>query len=68
MALLPGIEFTWATAFIPVLNIGLGVKEIMAGTINIGMYIAMFISLVIFAITAIYFSYKKFSDESAILS
>ena len=68
MALLPGIEFTWATAFIPVLNIGLGVKEIIAGTINIGMYIAMFISLVIFAITAIYFSYKKFSDESAILS
>ena len=68
MSLLPGIEFTWATAFIPVLNIGLGVKEIMAGTINIGMYIAMFISLVCFAITAIYFSYKKFSDESAILS
>ena len=68
MALMPGIEFTWATVFIPVLNIGLGVKEIMAGTINIGMYIAMLVSLVTFAIAAIYFSYKKFSDESAILS
>ncbi|WP_394973484.1 ABC transporter permease [uncultured Croceitalea sp.] len=68
MALMPGIEFTWATVFIPVLNIGLGVKEIMAGTINIGMYAAMLVSLVTFAIAAIYFSYKKFSDESAILS
>ncbi|MEM8926639.1 MAG: ABC transporter permease [Bacteroidota bacterium] len=68
MALMPGIEFTWATVFIPVLNIGLGVKEIMAGTVNFGMYGAMLASLVIFAVVAIYFSYKKFSDESAILS
>lgn len=67
MALMPGIEFTWATVFIPVLNIGLGVKEIMAGTINMGMYAAMLLSLIAFAVTAIYFSYKKFSDENAIL-
>jgi sodium transport system permease protein len=67
MALMPGIEFTWATVFIPVLNIGLGVKEIMAGTIDMGMYTAMLISLIAFALAAIYFSYKKFSDENAIL-
>lgn len=68
MALMPGIEFTWATVFVPVLNIGLGVKEIMAGTIDITKYSAMLVSLVVFAVLAIYFSYKKFSDESAILS
>ena len=67
MALMPGIEFTWATVFIPVLNIGLGVKEIMAGTIDMGMYAAMLFSLIAFAVAAIYFSYKKFSDENAIL-
>lgn len=67
MALMPGIEFTWSTVFIPVLNIGLGVKEIMAGTIHTGMYVAMLLSLIAFAITAIYFSYRKFSDENAIL-
>jgi sodium transport system permease protein len=67
MALMPGIEFTWATVFIPVLNIGLGVKEIMAGTIDMGMYAAMLFSLIAFALAAIYFSYKKFSDENAIL-
>lgn len=68
LAMLPGVEFTWATVFIPVLNIGLGVKEIMAGTIDMGMYAAMLISLIAFAVIAIYFSYKKFSDENAILS
>lgn len=67
MALMPGIEFTWATVFVPVLNIGLGVKEIMAGTIDMGMYVAMLLSLIAFAVAAIYFSYKKFSDENAIL-
>lgn len=68
MALVPGIEFSWATVFIPVLNIGLGVKEIMSGTIDMGMYAAMLLSLIAFAVTAIYFSYKKFSDENAILN
>ena len=68
LAMMPGIEFSWATVFIPVLNIGLGVKEIMAGTIDMGLYAAMLISLIAFALGAIYFSYKKFSDESAILS
>lgn len=67
LAMLPGIEFTWATVFIPVLNIGLGVKEIMAGTIDMVQYSAMLISLIAFAVIAIYFSYKKFSDENAIL-
>jgi len=67
LAMLPGIEFTWATVFIPVLNIGLGVKEIMAGTIDMVQYSAMLLSLITFAVVAIYFSYKKFSDENAIL-
>ncbi len=67
MAMLPGIELTWATVFVPVLNIGLGVKEIMAGTIDMAQYAAILISLIAFAVGAIYFSYKKFSDENAIL-
>jgi sodium transport system permease protein len=68
LAMLPGIDFTWSTVFIPILNIGLGVKEIMAGTINMGMYSAMLLSLITFAVAAVYFGYKKLSDENAILS
>ncbi len=67
LAMMPGITLNWTTVFIPVLNIGLGVKEVMAGTINMLQYSAIFISLVAFALGAIYFSYKRFSDENAIL-
>lgn len=67
LAAMPGIEFTWATVFIPVLNIGLGVKEIAAGTIDMTLFTVMLVSLLAFAVGSIYLSYKKFSDESAIL-
>ncbi|PCJ97931.1 MAG: sodium ABC transporter permease [Flavobacteriaceae bacterium] len=67
LAMMPGIELSWTTVLIPVLNIGLGVKEIMAGTIDMMQYVTILISLIAFAMGAIYFSYKKFSDENAIL-
>jgi len=67
LALMPGIELTWTTVLIPVLNIGLGVKEIMAGTIDMVQYAVILLSLLAFAVGAVYFSYRKFSDENAIL-
>ncbi|MEE9363909.1 MAG: ABC transporter permease [Cellulophaga sp.] len=67
LAMMPGVELTWTTVWIPVLNIGLGVKEIMAGTINMLQYATILISLVAFAVGTIYLSYKKFSDENSIL-
>lgn len=67
LALMPGIELSWTTVLIPVLNIGLGVKEIMAGTIDMTQYAVILFSLLAFAVGAVYFSYRKFSDENAIL-
>ncbi|MFP2996787.1 ABC transporter permease [Spongiivirga sp. MCCC 1A20706] len=67
LALLPGIELTWATVFVPVLNIGLAVKEITAGTMDGLQYVVILLSLLLFSIGAIYLSYKRFSDENAIL-
>jgi sodium transport system permease protein len=67
LAMVPGIELTWATVIVPVLNIGLGVKEIMAGTIDMAQYAIILLSLIAFAVAAIYFSHKRFSDENAIL-
>lgn len=67
IALMPGVELTWSTVLVPVLNIGLGVKEIMAGTIDMLQYSVILISLILFALGAVYFSYRKFSDENAIL-
>ncbi|MEX0273692.1 MAG: ABC transporter permease, partial [Flavobacteriaceae bacterium] len=67
LAMMPGIELNWTTAFIPVLNIGLAIKEVMAGTINMAYYSVILVSLIAFAIGAIYLSYRKFNDERAIL-
>ncbi|NHF58372.1 ABC transporter permease [Flavobacteriaceae bacterium TP-CH-4] len=67
LAMMPGIELSWATVLVPVLNIGLGVKEIMAGTIDMLQYFTILASLIAFAVLAVYFSYKRFSDENAIL-
>ena len=68
VAMMPGVDFTWSTVFIPVLNIGLGVKEIMAGTIDYFKYATVLVSLIVFAVSGIYFSFKKFSNENSILN
>jgi len=67
LAMLPTTELSWATVFIPVLNIGLGIKDVMAGTIDMTQYVTILVSMIAIAVGAIYFSYRKFSDENAIL-
>ncbi|NAS32115.1 ABC transporter permease [Flavobacteriaceae bacterium R38] len=67
LAMLPTMELSWATVFIPVLNIGLGIKDVMAGTIDMAQYATILVSMIAIAVGAIFFSYKKFSDENAIL-
>ena len=67
IATLPGVELSWQTSFIPVLNIALATKEIIAGTINMLQYATVVTSLVILALLAAYVSYKQFSRESMVL-
>jgi sodium transport system permease protein len=67
LALIPGVVLNWQTAFIPVLNIALATKEIIAGTINMAMYAAIVLSLIGFALLAAFVSYKQFSKESMVL-
>ena len=67
LALIPGVMLNWQTAFIPVLNIALATKEIIAGTINMAMYAAIVLSLIGFALLAAFISYKQFSKESMVL-
>ena len=67
MALLPGIELDWKTAFIPILNIALATKEIVADTLNTGHYIAIVFSLIAVAIIAVFTSYRAFSKEGMVL-
>lgn len=67
IATIPGIELNWQTSFIPVLNIALATKEIIAGTINIFQYAAVVLSLIVLALVAAFLSYKQFSKESMVV-
>ena len=67
IAMMPGVELNWQTVWVPILNIALATKGIIAGTINIGHYAVIVISLIILAFAAMFFSYKQFSKESMVL-
>ena len=67
MALMPGIELTWTTAMIPILNIALATKEIISETINMGHFSLIVGSLIILAIVGVFFSFRQFSKEGMVL-
>ena len=67
IALMPGVELTWQTVWIPILNIALATKEIIAGTIQPAHYIVVVGSLILLAIVAVFFSLKQFSKETMVL-
>ncbi|MFO7977299.1 MAG: ABC transporter permease [Bacteroidales bacterium] len=67
IGLMPGIELTAITAVIPIVNISLATKEILAGTIQLPLLALTFFSLVAYATIAVLFSVKWFGRESNIL-
>lgn len=67
VATMPGIELTWELTFIPILNVALATKEIIAGTIHYGQYTAIVLSLIVFAVLSVFISYKQFSQEKNVL-
>jgi sodium transport system permease protein len=68
VGLLPGIELDYTTAFIPIVNIVLATKELVAGTIDPILMIISFMTMVVLAALSILFSYKRFGKESNIIS
>jgi sodium transport system permease protein len=67
IGMLPGIELNIKTAVIPVINIALATKEIVAGTIDFSLLAIVYASLIVFAVAAISFSVRYFSKETNIL-
>lgn len=49
IGLLPGMELTTTTALIPVLNVSLATKDIIAGTVSAGPLLLVYVSLVVLA-------------------
>lgn len=67
VAMMPGIELNWQLAFIPILNVALATKEIIGGTINLGHFTVIVLSLITFATLAVFISYQQFSQEKNVL-
>ena len=66
LGLLPGIELNAVTAFIPVLNISLAAKDILAGTITIPLLLEVYASLIALAGLSLYGCAKWFERENTI--
>ncbi len=65
--LIPGVELTVATALIPIVNISLATKEIVAGTIEMPLLLITIFSLVVYATLSVLFCVKWFGKETNIL-
>jgi len=66
MGLFPGIALDPVTALIPVLNVSLATKEIIAGTIGTGLLLEVYASLVLLAGLALFGCARWFEREGTI--
>lgn len=64
----PGIELNLVTACIPVVNVVLATKELIAGTLDVGLLSLSFIVMLLLALAAIFISYKRFDKETNVIS
>jgi len=67
IGMMPGIKLTFLTALIPVLNVALASKEIVAGTIDYGLLVVVFISLIALAGVGIALCVRWFGQEGNVL-
>jgi sodium transport system permease protein len=63
----PGIELNTVTACIPVVNIVLATKELIAGTLDFGLVALSFTVMLTLAIVAVIVSYKRFDKETNVV-
>ena len=64
----PGIELNLSTACIPVINVVLSTKELIAGTLNLNYLLISFLVMGFLALISVFISYKQFGKESNILT
>lgn len=67
IGMMPGVQLNFGTALIPILNVALASKEIIAGTIDYGLLAVVFVSLIAIAAIGVLLSIRQFSKESNVL-
>jgi sodium transport system permease protein len=65
--MLPGVTLNYVTAWVPIMNVSLGAKEIIAGTVSVGPLVVTYISLLVYAILALMISVRFFNNEKNIM-
>lgn len=63
----PGIELNTTTAIIPVINVVLATKELIAGTLDPALLFMAFGMMVLIALAAVVVSYKRFDKETNVV-
>ncbi len=66
IGLIPGIELNYLTAMIPIVNISLATKEVIAGTITAGLLAEVYLSLTALAALGILLASRWFNKEQVI--
>jgi sodium transport system permease protein len=66
IGLIPGITLDPKTALIPVLNVSLATKEIVAGTIDFGLLMEVYVSLAVLAGLSLFLASRIFLRETVI--
>jgi sodium transport system permease protein len=66
IGIFPGVRLTWTTALIPILNISLATKEIIAGTINPVHLAEVILVLLVLAVAGLWFCSRWFRREEVI--
>ena len=66
VGLVPGIKLDVVTALIPILNISLATKEVIAGTVNYWLLSEVYVAMFLLAFASIYFATKWFNKENVI--
>ncbi len=67
IGMMPGIKLNFSTALIPIANISLATKEIIAGTISYPMYAVVLCSLLVYAAIGVFAAAIWFGRESNIV-
>lgn len=63
----PGIELNLKTTLIPVVNVVLATKELVAGTLSLPYFLSVFGIMCLLALLSVLISHKQFAKESNIL-
>lgn len=63
----PGIGLDFVTACVPVVNVVLASKQLIAGTLDWGYYLVSFVVMLFIATLAVFISFKQFGKERSIV-